>query len=105
VKKADGKKVTDFSSKHNGMGTFKLAPQEGETYTAVWKDSTSKENTTVLPVSKKTGLVLTAANSRGSITYSVKRSDGEDLLKEVFILAHMNSSLSIKHGSTLHRLF
>ncbi|MEJ7735833.1 MAG: hypothetical protein WKF97_00290 [Chitinophagaceae bacterium] len=90
IKSADGKKISDFTTSHNGMGSLKFSPVNAEMYTAVWKDSTGKENTTLLPVPKSAGLVLSASNSPGSVIFIVKRSDGSDALKQIFLVAHMD---------------
>jgi hypothetical protein len=48
IKASDGNKEGDFVSVHDGMGWFHMTPREGQTYTAVWKDATGKENNTAL---------------------------------------------------------
>ena len=93
IRGADGKKIVDFASRHDGMGSFKLTPSNAETYTAVWKDSTNKENTTVLPAAKSTGLVLSASRLPGAVTFIVSRTDGNELFKQVYLIAHMDQQL------------
>ncbi|MEJ7767876.1 MAG: hypothetical protein WKF89_08690 [Chitinophagaceae bacterium] len=93
IRGSDGKKIIDFVSRHNGMGSFKLVPATGVTYTAVWKDSTNKEITTPLPASKNSGLVLNASKMPGAVTFVVSRTEGNELLKQVHLLAHMDQQL------------
>ena len=53
-----GNSVADFESEHAGMGTFKLKPQEGKTYTAKVKYPDGSESTIALPKAENTGFVL-----------------------------------------------
>ncbi|MBE7173473.1 MAG: hypothetical protein INR73_23065 [Williamsia sp.] len=94
IKNAAGKKVTDFATGHDGMGSLKFTPAKGETYAAVWKDSTNKETTTALPQAKETGVVLNAMGSTGSVVYTVKRSEeGGNDFKQLIVEAHMDQQL------------
>ncbi len=93
IKGSDGKKLNDFKTGHDGMGAFILTPVKGQTYTAVWKDSTITENTTPLPETKNNGIVLNLSNTPRSITIVVKRSEGDDLLKQVYVVAHMDQQM------------
>lgn len=90
---ANGKKITEFHTRHNGLGSFKFIPEKGEIYNAVWKDSTNKEYTTILPAYKSEGMVLQAINIRGTVTFIVKRSEGNELLKQGYLIAHMDQQL------------
>ena len=40
------------------MGTIKLAPEAGDTYTAFWKDEKGSEQTTPLPAAKNIGVTI-----------------------------------------------
>ncbi len=93
IKGADGKKLQDFVTGHDGLGAFIFAPVKGQTYTAVWKDSTNNENTTPLPEIKSTGMILNVTNAPRSVTFVVKRSEGDELLKQVYVVAHMDQQL------------
>lgn len=53
-----GKVITSFAAKHDGLGTFTITPEPGETYNAVWTDALGKQQTTPLPAAKSQGLVL-----------------------------------------------
>lgn len=96
IKDASGKKVAEFLSKHDGMGSFRLEPATGTTYSAVWKDAAGKESTTPLPAPKSSGLVMALAGRPGSIGFSIKRSEGGDALKQVYVLAHMDQQMVYK---------
>lgn len=94
IKNGAGKKGADFATGHDGMGSLRFTPVKGETYSAVWKDSTGKENTTVLPQPKTAGVVLGAIGSTGSVVYTVKRTEeGSDAFKQLIVEAHMDQQL------------
>lgn len=69
-----GKKVTNFTTMHDGMGVFTLTPAGAEKYKAVWKDNSGRPHETLLPVAKKDGVVLEVNNTGFEINFTVKRS-------------------------------
>ena len=94
IKSGTGKKGADFVTGHDGMGSLRFTPAKGEAYSAVWKDSTGKENTTPLPQPKASGIVLGAVGSTGSVVYSIKRTDeGSEAFKQLIVEAHMDQQL------------
>ncbi len=94
LKNATGKKMADFATGHDGMGSLKFTPVKGEAYSAVWKDSTGKEFTTALPQVKSAGVVLSALTSTGSVVYTVKRTEeGGDAYKQLYVEAHMDQQM------------
>ena len=105
IKGTDGKKATDFSTGHDGLGSFSFIPAKGQTYSAVWKDSTNKENTTSLPAVKNSGMVLNITNAPRSVTFVVKRSESDDLLKQVYLIAHMDQQMVYKARINLSENF
>lgn len=96
VKGSDGKKLIDFKSTHDGLGSFRFTPAKGQTYSAVWKDSTGKETTSPLPAARATGLVLNATNTPGSVTFTVKKSDQGEALNQIYIVGHMDQQMVYK---------
>ncbi|MEO6914559.1 MAG: hypothetical protein ABI151_02030 [Chitinophagaceae bacterium] len=105
IKAADGKKVADFKSVHDGMGVLKFQPVKGQTYSAFWKDSTGKEIITPIPDAKPGGLVLTATNTPGSVTFVVKRSDKGEDLKQIVLIGHMDQQMVYKAKINLSQNF
>jgi hypothetical protein len=102
IKDKDGKKVIDFASSHDGMGAFTIQPLQGQSYTAVWKDATGKENTIALPVVKPEGVVLQVRNTEGGKKFVVLRSPGvEEASKQLRIVAFMNQHLVYSARATL----
>ena len=71
-----GKKITSFTSAHDGMGTFLLQPESNEQYKALWKDPAGKEHETILPAIKPSGVVLELNNRKNEIEFKVKRTGG-----------------------------
>lgn len=65
---ADGAKVTDFQSVHDGMGVFSFSPQPGKGYYAIWKDSAGKENKQALPAPVQEGVSLHVSDKLDDIT-------------------------------------
>ena len=72
---SNNKTVTSFVSVHDGMGTFVLKPQPGETYKATWKDKNGLKHETALPVAKKDGAVLSISFPNNELHYSITRPD------------------------------
>lgn len=105
IKSTDGKKIADFKSAHDGMGAVKFQPVKGQSYSAVWKDSTGKETTTAIPDTKPNGLVLNATNSPGSVTFVVKRSDQGEGLQQIILIGHMDQQLVYKAKINLSQNF
>jgi hypothetical protein len=72
---SNNKTLTSFTAAHDGMGTFALAPQPGETYKAIWKDKSGVKRETPLPVAKKDGIVLSISFPNNQLNYSITRPD------------------------------
>ena len=70
-----GKKITAFTTVHNGMGFFLITPVPGEKYKATWKDKKGIAHETALPVAKEQGLVLSISNSNDTLSYTLKRPE------------------------------
>lgn len=91
---AGGKKITGFSSAHDGMGMFTLTPESTDRDKAVWKDDHGQMHETPLPVPKKEGIVLEVNNAGNEIDFSVKRSaDLAAEYAEVTIVAQAQQQL------------
>jgi hypothetical protein len=75
------KKITDFTSVHDGMGHFFITPLPGEKYKAIWKDKKGILHETPLPVAKKQSVVLSVTYTNDNLSYTLTRPDSAD---EVF---------------------
>jgi hypothetical protein len=94
IKSADGAKVADIVTLHDGMGQFAITPEAGKTYTAVWKDENKKEYTTPLPAVKNSGVVLhVEAVAEGKKFTIQRRADAPDEEKSLTVVAIMNQQL------------
>lgn len=94
VKDKAGQTVTTFKTRHDGMGTFKLLPLPGETYTAEWKDITGTVRTKQLPPAKKEGLVLGLDEVNPDRSFHVERSEPlSPALQKVTIVASINQEV------------
>ena len=60
-----GKEITTFMAAHLGMGSFELRPEEGKTYSAKITYANGDQNSTTLPATINSGIVLKIDNSRG----------------------------------------
>lgn len=95
VKGTDGKTVAEFSSVHDGMGSFQITPQAGQTYTALWKDDKGKEYTATLPQVKEKGISLQVTNDETGKRFSVERqADAPEELQSLTVIAIHNQQLA-----------
>jgi len=95
VKSNDGTKVADLLTLHNGMGSFKILPEQGKTYMATWKDEKGKTYTTALPATKTLGVVLQVADNADGKRFVIERSeDAGDDNKYLHIVAYMNQHVA-----------
>lgn len=89
-----GKKITDFSSIHNGMGYFLFTPSLSEKYIAVWKDKTGLRHETILPAAMKQGMVLSVTLSDNQLNYTLQRPDTVDPVYTTYsVVAQMHQRL------------
>ncbi|MBC7887925.1 MAG: hypothetical protein H7Z13_08540 [Ferruginibacter sp.] len=89
-----GKKITSFSSMHDGMGYCMIQPAAGEKYTAVWKDKKGLQYETVLPPAKKQGMVLSTHLSDNQLNYTLRRPDSVDAVYTSYhVVAQMQQRL------------
>lgn len=98
VNENGGSKVAEFTSLHNGMGRFAFTPQEGKTYTAVWKDESGKQYTTPLPAAKAQGISFRVTdNEDGSKRFVLYRSaNAPDALKKLYLVGTMNQQMALE---------
>ncbi|HTE13346.1 MAG TPA: hypothetical protein VK645_20345 [Chitinophagaceae bacterium] len=94
IKGADGNKLGDFVTVHDGMGWFKIEPKQGQSYTAVWKDAAGKEYNTPLPPVKPQGVSLQVSDAGEGKKFILQRSENvTEEAKALRIIAYMNQQL------------
>jgi len=94
IKTSDGRKPVDFASVHDGMGSFTLLPEAGQTYTAVWTAAGGREQSTPLPAVKPTGVALQVQDGENGKKFMIQRTDNvPDEDKQLHIMAFMNQHL------------
>ena len=87
-----GRKITSFSSIHDGMGTFLLQPVIGEQYKAVWQDKQGQTHESFIPMAKQSGVVLSVNNFLKHIDFKITSSNRVPY-SYVYIVAQMNQQL------------
>lgn len=88
------KKITSFTSVHDGMGSFLLQPQPGEQYKAVWQDPSGQRHGTLLNPAQPTGVTLQLNGARDHVEFTVKRPGGKpSSYPYVTIVAQLNDLL------------
>jgi hypothetical protein len=94
--------IAVFNSEHDGMGKLALTPLPGEIYTAEWKDPQENIRSTILPLAKNAGLILTIKNESGSRMFTIERATAmEERFKRVTIVATMNQRVVFKGAANL----
>jgi hypothetical protein len=89
-----GNKITTFSSVHDGMGYFTFTPSLTNKYRAVWKDKKGVGHETILPDSKKEGVVLSINNNANNITFTLARPDSVSPdFTSYYVMAQMQQQL------------
>ncbi len=80
VQTAKGSTVASFSSFHQGMGAFKITPQEGETYVVKITKPEGIKETFKLPDVYGRGYTMSLNNDRqGELTVNVNTTETEEL--------------------------
>ena len=89
-----GKKITSFSSIHDGMGYLNLQPAAKEKYRALWKDKKGLQHETPLPDANKQGIVLSTEFVDNQLYYTIKRPDSVDAVNTTYqVVAQMQQRL------------
>ncbi|HEX5151388.1 MAG TPA: hypothetical protein VFW07_08060 [Parafilimonas sp.] len=92
----------DIKTIHDGMGSFKLTPQTGETYTAKWKDNSGNNYETKLPASKESGATIAITLQSKARSFLVQRSENAAAnFRKLYIIATMQQHLVYAAGVDL----
>jgi len=97
IKNNAGKTIDSLRVLHDGMGYFFLLPQQGETFTAKWRDNLGTEYTTTLPAAKSSGVSLQVVTSGNKRNFSVNTPlDMAASLGTVTIIGTLNQHEAFK---------
>ena len=95
-----GKKITTFSSVHDGMGYFTLQPQAGEKYKATWKDQSGKQQETNLPSFLSSGVVIKVNNLGNKIDFTLERTPDAQI-PNAYVVAQLHQQLLYRAKANL----
>ena len=87
--------VTSFHTLHNGMGQFRIIPQNGEIYTAVVDNQTESFS---LPQAVTNCIALQATISNGAIQYQLKTTGTNEKFIPSFCIAQMQNKVLLKQS-------
>jgi hypothetical protein len=92
----NGNELVEFSTVHNGMGSFELEPQPGSVYSASVSVNGSRPQMVVLPVARNEGVAVKVSRDNGNVLvdFATGLSDGDQgYAGEVFVLAHTRGEI------------
>ncbi len=93
-----GKKYIDtLLVKHDGMGSFFITPQPGETYQLNWTDENGKKGTTAVEPAKPEGVTMSVQATNDKAFVQLQRTKGiPETFKKLNLWVHMNQGLLYK---------
>jgi hypothetical protein len=87
---------------HDGMGSFKLTPQTGETYIAKWKDNAGNSYETKLPAVQESGATITLTIQPKARSFLIQRSENAAAnFRKLYIIGTMQQHLVYAAGIDL----
>jgi len=91
----DKNKVLDtLKVAHDGMGTFKMTPQEGEKYQLNWTDENAQKGSTSLAAASKEGVILKVSMDVEKAYVQIQRTlDVPQNFKHMRLIVHQNQHL------------
>ncbi|MFM2232666.1 MAG: hypothetical protein RJB31_1367 [Bacteroidota bacterium] len=92
-----GKTLDTIKVRHDGMGSFRLMPKAGESYSLKWIDPAGNTGIIGIPVNKKEGITLSLSTSNEFATVKVERTASiPENHKRLNLLVHMNQIVLFK---------
>jgi hypothetical protein len=87
--------ITDFSSAHDGMNSFKLTPVAGEQYSALVDLPNGKQQSILLPQPATEGIAIQVSTAGNKTYVRVNRAESnKDKYNQLFVAAVMNRQLA-----------
>lgn len=96
VRDSKDKQVAVIETLHDGMGTFELKPEAGETYKAVVQSASGQQKTFPLPAAKATGIALKVYNRGARIFYLTGFNGIDTSNNELLLVAQMQNQMIYK---------
>ena len=96
-----GKKMAVLNLVHDGMGYFNLLPEPGEEYKVKWKDAYGQQHESLLPIPRKSGVVLEVHTTQQGIQFTVKRSAQPLVNGAIYVVAQMQQQLLYRAKANL----
>ncbi|RZL99440.1 MAG: hypothetical protein EOO88_59615 [Pedobacter sp.] len=90
-----GNHITEFKSLHKGMGTLNFQPAAGEKYTAKLIRPLNSNKVFKLPISVKSGTILTIENGEASDSIKVTINASGDIFKAGTVFHLIGSSRGV----------
>lgn len=92
-----GKTLDTIKVRHDGMGSFRLLPKAGETYSFKWIDPAGNTGIIGIPINKKEGITLSVTTNNEFANVKVERTASiPENLKRLNLLVHMNQVVLFK---------
>ncbi|HUZ60646.1 MAG TPA: hypothetical protein VMU83_17875 [Hanamia sp.] len=89
IKDNKGAVIDHLNVIHDGMGYFFIKPEQGETFTATWKDEEGAEHVTKLPSIKSTGVSIQVTISGTKRIFLISTAPGSADMKSLHIIGTM----------------
>ena len=92
-----GKTLDTIKVRHDGMGSFRLMPKAGETYSLKWIDPAGNTGIIGIPFNKKEGITLSVTTNNEFANVKVERTASiPENCKRLNLLVHMNQVVLFK---------
>jgi hypothetical protein len=92
-----GKTLDTIKVRHDGMGSFRLMPKAGESYSLKWIDPAGNTGIIAIPVNPKEGITLSVATNNEFANVKVERTANiPENFKRLNLLVHMNQVVLFK---------
>ena len=92
-----GKTLDTIKVRHDGMGSFRLMPKAGETYSLKWIDPAGNTGIIGIPFYKKEGITLSVTTNNEFANVKVERTASiPENCKRLNLLVHMNQVVLFK---------
>jgi len=102
IRNKAGEEMTEFSSRHDGMGIVKFIPNAADTYTAEWKDVDSKIYKTPLPGAKQNGVLLSIGKGLADRPFVIQRTqDVSEVLKKLYLVVQSQGQVVFRANVNL----